>query len=173
MATFSRGMAPTGSQDPYALRRQALGILNILSDGNVHFPLGKILEVTLKNLPVEVENLAKLIDSVKDFFAQRAKNMLLDKGLRYDVVDAVLAVPVGDDLANVFVQADDLTAYLEMPQAADSIQAFTRVENISKNHEVENGVDAALFQDPAEKSPVGSAAKSGSDYGAPGSGLCL
>ena len=77
--------------------------------------------------------------------------MLLDKGLRYDVVDAVLAVPVGDDLANVFVQADDLTAYLEMPQAADSIQAFTRVENISKNHEVENGVDAALFQDPAEK----------------------
>ena len=151
MATFSRGMAPTGSQDPYALRRQALGILNILSDGNVHFPLGKILEVTLKNLPVEVENLAKLIDSVKDFFAQRAKNMLLDKGLRYDVVDAVLAVPVGDDLANVFVQADDLTTYLEMPQAADSIQAFTRVENISKNHEVENGVDAALFQDPAEK----------------------
>ena len=114
MATFSRGMAPTGSQDPYALRRQALGILNILSDGNVHFPLGKILEVTLKNLPVEVENLAKLIDSVKDFFAQRAKNMLLDKGLRYDVVDAVLAVPVGDDLANVFVQADDLTAYLEI-----------------------------------------------------------
>ena len=151
VATFSRGMAPTGSQDPYALRRQALGILNIVADGGVHFPLRAVLAETLKNLPVEVENEAKLLDEVADFFAQRAKNMLLDKGIRYDVVDAVLAAPGLDDLADIFVRADALAAYLETEKAADSIQAFTRVENISKNNVVEAPVDAALFQDAAEK----------------------
>lgn len=150
VATFSRGMAPTGSQDPYALRRQALGILNIVADGGVHFPLRAVLAETLKNLPVEVENEAKLLDEVADFFAQRAKNMLLDKGIRYDVVDAVLAAPGLDDLADIFVRADALAAYLETEKAADSIQAFTRVENISKNNVVEVPVDAALFQDAAE-----------------------
>lgn len=151
VATFSRGMAPTGSQDPYALRRQALGILNIVADGGVHFPLRAVLAETLKNLPVDVENEAKLLDEVADFFAQRAKNMLLDKGVRYDVVDAVLAAPGLDDLADIFVRADALVAYLETDKAADSIQAFTRVENISKNNVVEAPVDAALFQDGAEK----------------------
>jgi glycyl-tRNA synthetase beta chain len=151
VATFSRGMAPTGSQDPYALRRQALGILNIVADGGVHFPLRAVLAETLKNLPVDVENEAKLLDEVADFFAQRAKNMLLDKGVRYDVVDAVLAAPGLDDLADIFVRADALAAYLETDKAADSIQAFTRVENISKNNVVEAPVDAALFQDAAEK----------------------
>ena len=151
VATFSRGMAPTGSQDPYALRRQALGILNIVADGDVHFPLRAVLAETLKNLPVEVENEARLLDEVADFFAQRAKNMLLDKGVRYDVVDAVLAAPGLDDLADIFVRADALSAYLETEKAADSIQAFTRVENISKNNVVEAPVDATLFQDAAEK----------------------
>ena len=151
VATFSRGMAPTGSQDPYALRRQALGILNIVADGGVHFPLRAVLAETLKNLPVDVENEAKLLDEVADFFAQRAKNMLLDKGVRYDVVDAVLAAPGLDDLADIFVRADALAAYLETDKAADSIQAFTRVENISKNNVVEAPVDATLFHDAAEK----------------------
>ena len=151
VATFSRGMAPTGSQDPYALRRQALGILNIVADGDVHFPLRAVLAETLKNLPVEVENEARLLDEVADVFAQRAKYMLLDKGVRYDVVEAVLAAPGLDDLADIFVRADALSAYLETEKAADSIQAFTRVENISKNNVVEAPVDAALFQDAAEK----------------------
>ena len=50
-----------------------------MADGDVHFPLRAVLAETLKNLPVEVENEARLLDEVADFFAQRAKNMLLDK----------------------------------------------------------------------------------------------
>jgi glycyl-tRNA synthetase beta chain len=150
VATFSRGQAPTGSQDPYALRRQALGILNIVADGGVHFPLRAVLAETLKNLPVEVEKEDQLLDEVVDFFAQRAKNMLLDQGVRYDVVDAVLGASV-DDLAEIFDRAAALTRYLESDKAADSIQAFTRVENISRNNVVEAPVDVALFQDDAEK----------------------
>ena len=151
VATFSRGEAPTGSQDPYALRRQALGILNIVAEGNLHFPLRAILKETLEGLPVKVENEAKLLDEVADFFAQRARNMLLDKGIRYDVVDAVLAAPGLDDLADIFARADALAAYLDGTQAAGSIQAFTRAENISRNNVVETPVDEGLFKDAAEK----------------------
>lgn len=151
VATFSRGQAPTGSQDPYALRRQALGILNIVADGKVHFPLRITLRETLKNLPVEVQNPEKLIGEVVTFFAQRAKNMLLEQGVRYDIVDAVLAAPGLDDLASIFARAAALTKYLVNEKADDSLQAFTRVVNITKNNEVTGIVDPALFKAPEEK----------------------
>jgi glycyl-tRNA synthetase beta chain len=151
VATFSRGEAPTGSQDPYALRRQALGILNIVVDGGLHFPLRAAIAETLKNLPIKVDNEAKLIDDVVDFFAQRTKNMLLDKGVRYDIVDAALGAENRDDLADVFTAADALTAYLGEAQAADSIQAFTRVENITKNNNVTDAVKPELLKEAAEK----------------------
>jgi glycyl-tRNA synthetase beta chain len=151
VATFSRGEAPTGSQDPYALRRQALGILNIVVDGGMHFPLRAAIAETLKNLPIKVDNEAKLIDDVVDFFAQRTKNMLLDKGVRYDIVDAALGADNRDDLADVFTAADALTAYLGEAQAADSIQAFTRVENITKNNSVTDAVNPELLKEDAEK----------------------
>lgn len=151
VATFSRGEAPTGSQDPYALRRQALGILNIVVDGGLHFPLRAAIAETLKNLPIKVDNEAKLIDDVVDFFAQRTKNMLLDKGVRYDIVDAALGADNRDDLADVFTAADALTAYLGEAQAADSIQAFTRVENITKKNNVTDAVKPELLKEAAEK----------------------
>jgi glycyl-tRNA synthetase beta chain len=151
VATFSRGEAPTGSQDPYALRRQALGILNIVVDGQLHFPLHAILLDTLKELPVKVDNEKKLVDEVVDFLAQRCKNMLLDKGVRYDIVDAALGAEDRDDLADVFAAADALTAYLETDQSADSIQAFTRVENITKNNEVTEAVKTDLLKEESEK----------------------
>jgi glycyl-tRNA synthetase beta chain len=151
VATFSRGEAPTGSQDPYALRRQALGILNIVVDGNLHFPLHAILTDTLKGLPVKVDHEEKMVADVVDFLAQRTKNMLLDKGVRYDIVDAALGAEKRDDLADVFAAADALTSYLETSQAADSIQAFTRVENITRNNRVTDAVKPELLKEKAEK----------------------
>ena len=67
------------------------------------------------------------------------------------MVDAVLAAPGLDDLADIFARADALAAYLDGTQAAGSIQAFTRVENISRNNVVETPVDEGLFKDAAEK----------------------
>ena len=81
----------------------------------------------------------------------RTEQLTYAFGIPYEeTYDSAIANSM-DDLADIFVRADALSAYLETEKAADSIQAFTRVENISKNNVVEAPVDAALFQDDAEK----------------------
>ncbi|MGN1088468.1 MAG: glycine--tRNA ligase subunit beta, partial [Phascolarctobacterium sp.] len=96
-ATFSRGLAPTGSQDPYALRRQALGIINILLDANYHISLYKVIAGALYLLQIAPEQTGKLVPQIAEFMKQRLRNMLIDQGIRYDVVDAVLAEERNDD----------------------------------------------------------------------------
>ena len=150
-ATFSRGKAPSGSQDPYALRRQALGVVNIALDADYHFSLKKTLADALQLLNVPIETIKKLVPQLKEFFLQRVKNMLLDSGIRYDVVDAVLADKDNDDLVDLFTRAKALADYVTTPAAVDSIQAFTRVDNICKNASSEVAISQVLFSDPAEK----------------------
>lgn len=101
-ATFSRGEAPTGSQDPYALRRQALGILNIVTDGNIHFALTSAIKETLSRLPKTNQSEDKLVADIVEFFAQRSKNMMLDRGVRYDIVEPSLVLKAGMDLCDAF-----------------------------------------------------------------------
>ena len=74
-ATFSRGLAPTGSQDPYALRRQALGVINILLDANYHISLAKIIAGTLYLLDIKPEEPGKLVPQIMEFFKQRLRNL--------------------------------------------------------------------------------------------------
>ena len=101
-ATFSRGLAPTGSQDPYALRRQALGIINILLDANYHISLYKVIAGALYLLQIAPEQTGKLVPQIAEFMKQRLRNMLIDQGIRYDVVDAVLAEERNDDFADLY-----------------------------------------------------------------------
>ncbi|MDD4319954.1 MAG: glycine--tRNA ligase subunit beta [Acidaminococcaceae bacterium] len=150
VATFSRGKAPSGSQDPYALRRQALGVVNIALDANYHFSLKKTLAEALELLNVSLENIKKLVPQLQEFFLQRVKNMLLDSGIRYDVVDAVLADKTNDDLVDLFARAKALADYVTTPAAVISIQAFTRVDNICKHAVSEAAISRVLFTDPVE-----------------------
>ena len=151
VATFSRGLAPTGSQDPYALRRQALGVINIALAGNYHFSLNKVMAEALELLKVPAAQIKNLLPEVQEFFWQRAKNMLLESGIRYDVVDAVLADKAADDLTDIFTRAKALEAYVTTPVAQVSIQAFTRVDNICKNQKIIMQVEPSLFVAPEEK----------------------
>ncbi|MBR5857519.1 MAG: glycine--tRNA ligase subunit beta, partial [Phascolarctobacterium sp.] len=112
VATFSRGLAPTGSQDPYALRRQALGIINILIDGNYHVSMVKLIAGVAYLLNIPAEKTKEVIMPVMDFFKQRLKNMLLDQGIRYDVVDAVLADERNDDIADLAARAQALNGFV-------------------------------------------------------------
>ncbi len=150
-ATFSRGLVPTGSQDPYALRRQAIGIVNILLDGNYHLPLLKTLSAVLQLLNVPTEKCSELLAQLQDFFLQRVKNMMSDQGIRYDVIDAVLNEKANDDIVDLFVRARALAEYVETPEAAESIQAFTRVANLCKKAEGEAIIKESLFAESAEK----------------------
>ena len=86
---------------PYALRRQALGIINILISSNYHMPLIKILAGALYLLNIKPEDTGKLIPQILEFFKLRLKNMMIEQGIRYDVVDAVFADERNDDLVAV------------------------------------------------------------------------
>ena len=150
VATFSRGLAPTGSQDPYALRRQALGIINILIDGNYHVSMVKLIAGVAYLLNIPAEKTKEVIMPVMDFFKQRLKNMLLDQGIRYDVVDAVLADERNDDIADLAARAQALNAFVATEEAPALIQAATRVANLCKKIEQETAINTNIFQNPAE-----------------------
>lgn len=149
-ATFSRGLAPTGSQDPYALRRQALGVINILLDSNYHISLAKIIAGTLYLLDIKPEETGKLVPQIMEFFKQRLRNLLMDQGIRYDVIDAVFADKRNDDMVDLAVRCKALAAYVEAGNAEPLVQVSVRVSNLCKKIEKEVAISGALFKDESE-----------------------
>lgn len=149
-ATFSRGLAPTGSQDPYALRRQALGVINILLDANYHISLAKIIAGTLYLLDIKPEETGKLVPQIMEFFKQRLRNFLMDQGIRYDVIDAVFADKRNDDMVDLAVRCKALAAYVEAGNAEPLVQVSVRVSNLCKKIEKEVAISGALFKDESE-----------------------
>lgn len=149
-ATFSRGLAPTGSQDPYALRRQALGVINILLDANYHISLAKIIAGTLYLLDIKPEETGKLVPQIMEFFKQRLRNLLMDQGIRYDVIDAVFADKRNDDMVDLAVRCKALAAYVEAGNAEPLVQVAVRVSNLCKKIEKEVAISGALFKDESE-----------------------
>lgn len=149
-ATFSRGLAPTGSQDPYALRRQALGVINILLDANYHISLAKIIAGTLYLLDIKPEETGKLVPQIMEFFKQRLRNLLMDQGIRYDVIDAVFADKRNDDMVDLAVRCKALAAYVEVGNAEPLVQVSVRVSNLCKKIEKEVAISGALFKDESE-----------------------
>ncbi len=150
-ATFSRGLAPTGSQDPYALRRQALGIINILMDANYHISLGKVLAGTLYLLDIKPEETGKLIPQILEFFKQRLRNLLIEQGIRYDIIDAVFADTRNDDMVDLAARCRALSAYVQAGGAEPLVQVSVRVSNLCKKIEKEVAISGALFKDDSEK----------------------
>lgn len=151
VACFALGLIPTGSQDPYALRRQAYGIVNILLAGNLPLLLEDLIEDSLSILPQEkLKNSSEQIKAeVMEFFRQRIKNLLLDKGIKYDVVDAVMASSY-QNLARLWLRAQAVSSFLTRPEMENLLAGFTRVDNLAKKAE-KTGVDSALFQEEVEK----------------------
>ena len=149
-ATFSRGLAPTGSQDPYALRRQALGVINILLDANYHISMAKIIAGTLYLLDIKPEETGKLVPQIMEFFKQRLRNLLMDQGIRYDVIDAVFADKRNDDMVDLAVRCKVLAAYVEAGNAEPLVQVSVRVSNLCKKIEKEVAISGALFKDESE-----------------------
>ena len=93
----------------------------------------------------------QVVTQLQEFFVQRVKNMMGDQGIRYDVIDAILNEKANDDIVDLFVRAKALAEYVETSEAAESIQAFTRVVNLCKKAEGETIIKESLFVEPAEK----------------------
>lgn len=147
-ATFLRGLIPTGSQDPFALRRQTIGAVNILTDGKIHWDIRRGIEAALALLPGEEETKKTVLSQIEDFFRQRIKAIMLDEGIAYDIIDAVLAGPV-DDIYALFLKARSM-AESQLKDEADLRQAVTRLANITKG-KTGGKVDPSLFTEDVEK----------------------
>lgn len=150
VATFSRGLVPTGSQDPYALRRQALGIVNILIDGRHHVALSALLLKTMELLGIHETLLQeKLLKDIQEFFRLRVKNILTDEKIRYDIIDAVMAVGT-DNIYDTWLRAKAMESESSGDGMQKAVQAFTRISNLMKHAAVEV-IDESLFTVDAER----------------------
>ncbi len=149
VGTFSRGKIPTGSQDPFALRRQALGLVNTVIEAQWKISLSDIVAKAMDQYGItDAEQRAKLQDEVADFMRLRLKNVLETAGVRYDIIDAVLGDV--DDVYAVSLKAKALAAFVGETDATSYIQAFVRAANIAAKAE-SNHIDAQLFTEPAEE----------------------
>ena len=150
VGTFSRGLIPTGSQDPFALRRQALGIVNMLKEAQYHISLNQLVAKAMELLKIaDAGQQAKLQNDVADFMKLRLKNVLADAGIRYDVVDAVFVTV--DDIYGVFLRAQAVNEAVKQDMEK-TIQAFVRTGNIARKAEdVQAAVETGLLAEQVEK----------------------
>lgn len=132
--SFAIGVQPTGSQDPYGLRRQALGIINIILDKKISLSLEEIIDFALY-IYVDENNLVFNYEEVKsqilEFFNGRIKNMFMDMGIRYDIIDGVLSTDI-DDIYDLKIRADKINDYLKQDGFEDVIMTFNRVANLAE-----------------------------------------
>ncbi|MBE9528504.1 MAG: glycine--tRNA ligase subunit beta, partial [Proteobacteria bacterium] len=165
---FAVGLIPTGTQDPYALRRQALGIIAILSNSDIDVPLDKMVAhaATLLTDKIEVSPVKKgdaiaddsgknpveeVTAKVLEFFKERLRNTLLGDGLAFDSIDSVLSAP-WYDISDATRRIRAIEKFKAHPSCSDLVVAFKRVSNILKkagSATVEP--DAALFVEDEER----------------------
>ena len=156
VATFSRGLIPTGSQDPYALRRQTIGILNILLGSEWNISLRPIFKASMEVLNVAADKQNELLGQVEEFFTLRLKNIFLDREVPHHVIDLLLSnnelsVADAEGLVNALL-ANRIDENVEL------VQAYTRMYNLVKDVEY-TGVNSDLLKEDAEKALFEAASK--------------
>ena len=141
---WSIGEKPTGSRDPFALRRAALGIIRIVVENGIRLPLKKFFEA----------------DDLMAFFAERLKVQMREKGVRYDVVDAVFALGGEDDLVRLLARVEAVQSFLGTEAGKNLLTAYGRAANIVRVEErkdktltarIQGALDALLFAQDEEK----------------------
>lgn len=149
---FAVGLIPTGAQDPYALRRQALGVIAIVLDKAFTLRLDAIVDKAIELLGDKLAAPAATVkESVLDFFKERLRNQLLAQGLSYDSIDAVLSAPWYEVLDSV-KRIKALEGFKKNPNCPGLVTAFKRVSNILKGFEAGAAApQPAIFIDDEEK----------------------
>ena len=141
---WSIGEKPTGSRDPFALRRAALGIIRIVVENRLRLKLGQFFKA----------------DDLMDFIADRLKVQMREKGVRHDVVDAVFALGKEDDLVRLLARVEALQAFLGSEAGRNLLTGYGRAANIVRAEEkkdkglaakISGKPDAALLEQAEEK----------------------
>jgi glycyl-tRNA synthetase beta chain len=161
---FAIGEKPTGSKDPYGLRRAALGVIALVLENKLRLPLrslfaeafGQANFVDRSDVPVDGQE--DLSDQLMSFFSERLKVYLRERGARYDLIDAVFALPEQDDLLLIVSRVEALGRFLDTEDGTNLLAGYRRAINILRAEEKNDGpgafdgaCDPSLLQEPAEK----------------------
>src|SRR5689334_11653186 len=148
---------PTGSKDPYALRRAALGVIRLIVENGLRLSLMKVAASALAGLSVKPADATKLPSDLLAFFADRLKVQLREQGARHDLVDAVFALGGQDDLLMIVRRVEALGKFLDSDDGKNLLAGTKRASNIlsieeKKDKRVFDGApDAALYSLGEEK----------------------
>jgi glycyl-tRNA synthetase beta chain len=153
---FSVGLSPTGASDPYALRRQAIGVIQIMLNRNFAFSLARIIETGLKIYEqFDADHIRNTAASVQAFFQSRMSFLMAEQGFAKDSIAAVLSAS-SEHIPNVWNRVRALEDLKTAPDFEPLAIAFKRVANIvrkaaeSSPGQFSPRINASLFQDPSE-----------------------
>jgi glycyl-tRNA synthetase beta chain len=128
---FAIDEKPTGSKDPYALRRAALGVIRLILENKLRLPLLDVFKTVVGIYGGKVKaDAAALAADLLAFFADRLKVHLKDKGVRHDLISAVLALGNEDDLVRLMARVKALKSFLDTDNGANLLIAYRRAANI-------------------------------------------
>jgi glycyl-tRNA synthetase beta chain len=147
---WSIGEKPTGSKDPYALRRAALGAIRLIVENKLRVPLYEIFNIAhLLHGEKQAGNASVVFDAddLMAFFADRLKVHLREQGARHDLVTAVIALGDEDDLVRLLSRVEALTKFLKSDDGANLLTAYKRASNILR---IEEKRDGRTYEGPAE-----------------------
>ena len=150
---FAIDEKPTGSKDPFALRRAALGVIRLIVENKLRLPLRTIFHqavqpyVGARILPANAA--AQVLDDLLAFFADRLKVALREQGVRHDLIDAVFALGGEDDLVRLLARVDALKAFLATEDGANLLVAYRRASNIVAIEEKKDKVSHSGPVDPS------------------------
>jgi glycyl-tRNA synthetase beta chain len=138
---FAQGDKPTGSRDPYALRRAALGAIRLTLENRLHLPLREAFRQALTGYGEHLANVdAEAVTAeLMDFFADRLRVHLRGAGVRHDLISAVFAVAGEDDLLRLLARVAALQRFLATEDGANLLTAHRRASNIVRIEEKRDG----------------------------------
>jgi glycyl-tRNA synthetase beta chain len=148
---------PTGSKDPYALRRAALGVIRLIAENALRLSIMKAAATALAGLSVKPADAQKLPSDLLAFFADRLKVQLREQGARHDLVDAVFALGGQDDLLMIVRRVEALGKFLETDDGKNLLAGIKRASNIlgieekKDKRSFDGAPDAALYSLDEEK----------------------
>jgi glycyl-tRNA synthetase beta chain len=156
---FAIGEKPTGSKDPYALRRAALGIFALVLENKLRLPLRSLVKAAFAQADyAKACSSEELLDQLMSFFSERLKVYLRERGTRHDLIDAVFALPGQDDLLLIVSRVAALQRFLDTEEGKNLLAGYRRATNILRAEEKKDGAgafdgtsDPELLQEPAER----------------------
>ncbi|MBT5240414.1 MAG: glycine--tRNA ligase subunit beta [Rhodospirillaceae bacterium] len=133
---FGIDQKPTGSKDPYALRRAALGVIRLILENNLRLPLADVLATAFSGYGTVLKaDKDTVVSDLLTFFADRLKVYLKDRGVRHDLIAAVFAVGGEDDLVRLMARVDALAKFLGSDDGSNLLTAYKRAANIVRIEE--------------------------------------